>query len=131
LRLLDLTAVLDEDVTSFESLDMAVHLLFLAGSHAYPISRGIAAAAKAEGFDGIQFPSFFSLLRTGGPFLETVYGLSTRVFPGASNRESRKVVPNIALFGRPIADGDVIVACINRLYLRQAEYDLGFGPAIP
>ncbi len=131
LQLLDLTAVLEEHVSSFESLDMAVHMLFLAGNHAYPAARAIAAAAKTKGLDGIQFPSYFSLLRTGEAFLETTYGLSTRVFPGAAYRERQKLVPNIALFGRPIADGRVIIDCINRLYLRQAAYDLGFGPASP
>ncbi|HEX8470051.1 MAG TPA: RES family NAD+ phosphorylase [Brevundimonas sp.] len=129
LRLLDLTAILQEDCTTFESLDMTVHLLFLAGPHSYPISRVIGAAAKEAGFDGLLFPSYFSLLRTGAPFLETAYGLATRAFPDAASREAGKIVPNIALFGRPIADGRIDVRCINRLYLRQAAYDLGFGPA--
>ena len=131
LTLLDLTALLEEEVTSFESLDMAVHMLFLAGGHSYPIARAIAAAAAAAGLDGILFPSFFSLLRTGQPFLETAYGLSTRAYPGAAEREARKIVANVALFGRPVADGHVAVTGINRLYLRQAAYDLGFGPATP
>lgn len=129
LRLLDLTAVLEEDCTTFESLDMTVHLLFLAGTHSYPISRTIGAAAKDAGFDGVLFPSYFSLLRTGAPFLETAYGLTARAFPGSAAREAEKVVPNIAVFGRPIADGRLLVRCINRVYLRQAAYDLGFGPA--
>jgi hypothetical protein len=131
LQLLDLTAVLQEDVTSFESLDMAVHMLFLAGAHSYPINRAVAAAAHSTGFDGVLFPSYFSLLRTGAPYIETAYGLSTRVFPGAAEREAGKTVPNIAIFGRPIADGRVTVSCINRVYLRQVAYDLGFGPANP
>ncbi len=129
LTLLDLTALIDDGTTSFESLDMAVHLLFLAASHSYPITRDIAAAAHRAGMDGVLFPSYFSLLRTGEPFLETVHGLSTRVFAGAAEYEAAKIVENIALFGRPIADGRIAVACINRLYLRQASYDLGFGPA--
>jgi len=33
LKLLDLTEIIDEDVTKFESLDMAVHMLFSAGGH--------------------------------------------------------------------------------------------------
>ncbi len=129
LRMLDLTAVLKEDATSFESLDMAVHMMFLAGSHSYMISRAIAVAARAVGFDGIIFPSYFSLLRTGAPFIETAYGLSSRVFSGAAERESAKVIPNVAIFGRPIADGRVAVSCINRIYIRRVDYDLGFGPA--
>lgn len=129
LRLLDVTAVLKEDCTTFESLDMAVHFLFLAGEHSYPISRAISTAANAAGFDGVLFPSYFSLLRTGAPYLETVLGLTTRKFPGAEVREGTKIVPNVAIFGRPVADGRVRVTCINRVYLRQVAYDLGFGPA--
>jgi len=129
LRLLDLTALLKEDATSFESLDMAVHMLFLAAAHSYPISRAIAEAARSAGFDGLLFPSYFSLLRTGAPYLETFFGLSSRVFPGAAEREAGKIMPNIAIFGRPVNDGRITVRCINRLFLRQVGYDLGFGPA--
>ncbi|MGU3544509.1 RES family NAD+ phosphorylase [Methylobacterium sp. A52T] len=131
LRLLDLTAVhFEEDVTEFESLDLAVHMTFLAGRHAYPITRAIAAAARDAGFDGLLFPSFFSLLRTGSPFLETVYGLSTRRLPGAAERESSRIIKNIGLFGHPVADGRMEVSCINQLYIRQVAYDLGFGPSV-
>jgi len=42
LRLLDLSVLLTHDrVTEFESLDMAVHMLFLAGPHSYPVATGI------------------------------------------------------------------------------------------
>ena len=81
--------MLQEDVTSFESLDMAIHLLFLAPSHSYPITRAIATAAAQAGFDGILFPSHFSLLRTGQPFLQTAYGLSIRTFPGTAEYEGK------------------------------------------
>ena len=81
LRLLDLTQVLDEEGTEFESLDMAIHMLFLARSHSYEISREIAMAARDSGFDGIIYPSFFSLVRTGGYPFETFYGLSMRPIP--------------------------------------------------
>ena len=60
MRLLDLTHVLREDVTEFESLDMAIHMLFLARSHSYEISRAISLAAKDAGFDGLIYPSFRS-----------------------------------------------------------------------
>lgn len=129
LRLLDVTTLLKEECSTFESLDMAVHMLFLAGGHSYPISRAIGAAAKAAGFDGLLFPSYFSLLRTGAPYVETAFGMTTRIFPDADVHEASKVVPNVAIFGRPIADGRVRVTCINRMYLRQVAYDLGFGPA--
>jgi hypothetical protein len=48
LKLLDLTQLLyEEHVTEFDGLDMAVHMLFLAGPHSYEITRLIAQAAHA------------------------------------------------------------------------------------
>ena len=131
LELLDLTSVIKEDVSEFESLDLAVHLLFQARAHSYPITRDLAYRARVAGLAGIVFPSYFSLLRTGAPFLETVIGMSTRKFAGREAYEQAKMVPNVALFGRPIAEGLVEVRGINRLYIRQAVYDLGFGPVKP
>lgn len=128
LRLLDLTAVLKEDVTEFESLDMAIHMLFLAKSHSYEISRDIAMAASGAGFDGVIFPSFFSLLRTGGRPFETAYGLSVRRFPQAEQHAKAHMIPNFALFGRPIEQGSVAVRCINRMILTQVGYLGHFGP---
>ncbi len=82
LRLLDLTEVIREECTEFESLDMTVHMLFLAGSHSYAMSRDIASAARDAGFDGLIYPSYFSLVRTGTIPFETAYGLSVRRFEG-------------------------------------------------
>jgi hypothetical protein len=66
LRLLDLAEVLSEEkTTEFESLDIALHMLFLAGRHSYEISREISRAAYEHGFDGLVYPSYFTLLRTG------------------------------------------------------------------
>jgi hypothetical protein len=130
LRLLDLTAILVESETEFESLDLAVHLLFLAGGHSYAITREIASAAKRAGFDGIVYPSFFSLLRTGGLQLETVYGISYRRIPQLADYEKRKMVPNLALFGRPVAEGRVDIKNINRAVINFVGYNIGFGPAL-
>ena len=129
LRLLDLTDVLQEEgVTEFESLDMAVHMLFLAGLHSYDICREIARAAHAAGYDGIVYPSYFSLLRTGGMPFETSYGISHRRLSRLADREKAKIIPNFALFGRPIAQGTAIVRCINKLILNRVEYVIQFGP---
>lgn len=129
MRLLDLTHVLTEDVTEFESLDMAIHMLFLARAHAYEISREIALAATAAGFDGLIYPSFFSLIRTGGHPFETAYGLSLRRFhPQAEEYGRAFTIENLALFGRPIESGSVRVHCINRLVLTQVGYRGHFGP---
>ena len=129
LRLLDLTAVLKEDVTEFESLDMAIHMLFLAKSHSYEISRDMAAAVRDASFDGVIYPSYFSLLRTGGRPFETAYGLSLRRFhPQAEEYAKAYMIPNFALFGRPIEQGSVTVKCINRMVLTQIGYLGHFGP---
>ncbi|KDB06756.1 RES domain protein [Burkholderia sp. lig30] len=137
LKLLDLSEVLrePEGVTEFESLDMAVHMLFLAASHSYDITRRISLMAGQAGFDGIEYPSYFSLLRTGAIPFETAYGLSGRVIARYTRHarhaehERSKIVPNLALFGYPVAEGKVEVKCINRLLVTRVEYDLKFGPA--
>lgn len=129
LRLLDLTELLhEEDVTEFESLDMAVHMLFLAGKHSYEITRELALAAHTAEYDGFIYPSYFSLLRTGGMPFETAYGISYRRFPQLADREKSKTIPNLALFGRPIEQDLVDIRCINKLILNQVEYGIHFGP---
>ncbi len=128
LKLLDLSEVLQEDTTEFESLDMAVHMLFLASEHSYEISRDIACAANAAGFDGMVFPSYFSLLRTGAMPFETTYGLSHRRIPQLQAHEKSKIVPNLAIFGRPVADKLLEILCINKLILHRVEYSVHFGP---
>ena len=129
LRLLDLTHVLEEKDTEFESLDMAMHMLFLARSHSYEISRAVALAARDAGFDGLIYPSFFSLIRTGGRPFETSYGLSLRRFlPERNKYVEAFTIENFALFGRPLESGLVRVECINRLVLTQVGYLGHFGP---
>jgi len=129
LRLLDLSALLTKEPgAEFESLDMAVHMLFLAGSHSYSISRKICLAAHAAGFDGLIYPSYFSLLCIGAIPFETVYGVSPRGLPALHGYEQAKTLPNVALFGRPIENAKVEARCINRLILRRVEYEVHFGP---
>jgi hypothetical protein len=132
LKLLNLSEPLrEEHVTDFESLDMALHMLFLAGRHSYEISREIASSAQKCGFDGLVYPSYFTLLRTGGVAFETVYGSSYRRIPGLHEKIRKNTISNLALFGRPIADGLVKVQCINKVILNKVEYMLRFGPLIP
>lgn len=129
LHLLDLTHVLEEDVTEFESLDMAIHMLFLAKSHSYEISRDIAKAAQVAGFDGVVYPSFFSLIRAGGHPFETSYGLSLRRYhPEREKYANAFTVKNFALFGHPLQSGLVKVKSINRLIITQVGYQGHFGP---
>lgn len=129
MRLLDLTHVLQEGVTEFESLDMAVHMLFLARSHSYEISRALSISIRNAGFDGIIYPSFFSLIRTGGHPFETISGISARrLHPNAEQYAQAFTIPNFALFGRPLEELTVRVECINRLILTQIHYQGHFGP---
>ena len=102
LKLLDLTHHLVEgdEISEFESLDLSVNMLFLAGPHSYEIIRQLAIGACAAGFDGMNYPSYFSLLRTGEIPFETQYGLSNRwaaarlKHAGIAAYEARKVIPN-------------------------------------
>ena len=133
LRLLDLSFVLKEkpSVTSeFESLDIAMHLLFLAGEHSYEITRAIALEIQAAGYDGIIYPSYFSLLRTGTVPFETVYGISNRMIEQLHAREQQKSIPNLAIFGRPLRDEKLKVHSINKLIINRVEYGFHFGPVI-
>lgn len=128
IRLLDLSAILDDDETEFESLDMAIHMLFLAGEKSYRICQQIALAAKLAGFDGLIYPSYYSLIRAGIMPLQTAYGISIRRFRGAKNYNEASAIKNVALFGRPIEDRTVLVKCINRLVIAQVKYGFIFGP---
>ena len=130
LRLLDLSVLLKEDngVTEFESLDLTVHMLFLAGRHSYLLTRAIAEAARAAGFDGLVYPSYFSLLRLGQMPFPTVYGISHRRIEQLHEHEQAKTIPNLALFGRPVAAGSVAVKCIDRLVISKVAYEYHFGP---
>lgn len=130
LRLLDLSALLREDcsVTEFESLDLAVHMLFLAGRHSYKLTRAIAEGARRAGFDGLLYPSYFSLLRIGQMPFQTVYGISHRRIQKLQDQEQSKTIPNLAIFGRPISAGAVDVRCIDRIVISRVSYEYHFGP---
>lgn len=129
LILLDLTESLHEDdVAEFESLDMAIHMLFLAGEHSYTFSRDIAQAASAAGYDGLVYPSYFSLLRIGGLPSQTTFGISNRRGPRLAKQAKSKTIPNLALFGRPVETGHVGVRCVNKLILHRVNYGIHFGP---
>ena len=130
LRLLDLTAMLEEPAsTEFESLDLTIHMLFLAGDHSYEICRAIALAASAAGYDGLAYPSYFSLIKSGHIPFETTFGISHRRIRHFARREKSKIAHNLALFGRPVEQRTARIESINRLVLRKVRYDFHFGPA--
>lgn len=130
LKLLDLTAILKENNTEFESVDLALQMLFYAPAHSHQICRKLAKEIKSNGFDGVIYPSYFSTVRTGAMPFETVLGMSIRKLPLYNDYSRSQIIPNIALFGRPIAENKVKVKCINRVVLNQVRYDLQFGPLI-
>ena len=129
LKLLNLVSLPDEPLSHpCEDLDHAMVMLFLAGPHAYPISRAIACAARDAGYDGLVYPSFFSMLRNGVQPFESCFGLSNRSIPELRPVEAAKMIPNLTIFGYPIQEGILTVSCINRVILRQANYSIHFGP---
>lgn len=130
LNLLNLSALIEESGTEFESLDLTVYMLFLAGEHSYPIAREIAKSVMQAGYDGIVYPSFFSMIRNGCQPHDTAYGVSLRFLKLNKSYEESKVARNIALFGAPIADGVVQLISINRLSINHVKYGYSFGPII-
>ncbi len=128
LRILDLSVVYREDKSDFESLDMAVHMLFMAKSHSYPIIREIGRRARDMGYDGVQYPSYFTHIRTGARPFETVFGMSIRRFPQYKSYIENDTIKNIVIFGRPLRDNILSIKSINRVILRRAIYDISFGP---
>jgi len=75
-----------------------------------------------------MYPSYFSLLLTGQMPFETTYGISIRRIPELARRARAQMIPNLALFGRPIEQKTVAVECINRVVLNRVEYNVLFGP---
>ncbi|WP_214070346.1 RES family NAD+ phosphorylase [Mucilaginibacter sp. dw_454] len=130
LKMINLSAVVrEEGVTEFTSLDLAIHFLFLAGKHSYPICSRIAKRIREEGFDGIIYPSYFSYARTGAIPFDTIQGMSIRLLEPLQDFAQAQSVPNIFLFGRPIEDKKVLVYSINKVIINSIKYETSFGPA--
>jgi hypothetical protein len=129
LQLLNLTELIEEDITEFESLDIAIQMLFLAGKHSYRTCRAVAQICRNKGYDGIIYPSYFSSYRTGAVPFETIRGISIRKFPSHKEYAKSQTIQNFALFGKPIENGEVEVECINKLILNKIDYGIHFGPA--
>lgn len=130
LKLLNLSVILNENkkLTESESLDLAVNMLFLAGKHAYEITREISLAVKEAGFDGIVYPSYFSCIRNGAmPYQAILYGISNRRVSQFQAHEQSIMAQNVAIFGRPIQEGKVLVKSINRLILTNVNYNYILG----
>lgn len=130
LKCLDLSVILSESkqVTEFESLDLAVNMLFLAGKQAYEITREIGVAARQADFDGILYPSYFSNIRNGAmPYRAAFYGISNRRIAEFQLSEKSIMSQNIAIFGHPVQEEKIIVKSINRLMITNINYNYIFG----
>lgn len=131
LRLLDLSSILKEDdIEEFESIDLAIHFLFLAGEHAYPICKDLAKKIFEKGYDGILYPSYFSHVRNGSIPFDTEYGISIRKISKLQEYSNSQIISNLALFGRPLAEKKVKIDCINRVVINRVGYETSFGPAL-
>ena len=60
---------------------------------------------------------------------ESYSGLSNRSISELRTMEAAKMIPNLAIFGRPIQESMLTVTCINSVILRKATYSIHFGPA--
>lgn len=128
LSLLDLSIILPEpSVTEFDSLDLAVYMLFLASSHSYEFLRKLSRFIKDRGYDGVIYPSYFSCLKQGANFIDTTYGICNRRIDVFQKDESNKIVQNIALFGYPIQENILNIKCISKIHLRKVQYDYSLG----
>ncbi|MFD0673059.1 hypothetical protein [Cohnella sp. GCM10027633] len=106
-------------------------MLFLAGKHAYDITREISSTVRQAGFDGIVYPSYFSYIRNGAmPLQASVYGISNRRLPEFQSQEQSIMAQNVAIFGRPILEEKVMIKSINKLVLTNVNYNFLFGAAI-
>jgi hypothetical protein len=130
LRMLNLCEIVDDGKNEFESIDIAVNLLLMSGSHSYPVTRKLALAAREKGYDGIIYPSFYSQLQNGWMPIETYYGISVRKFTQMHEYEKAKYIENYAFFGRPIEESKIHIAAINRALIKRISVDLVIGPVI-
>lgn len=105
----------------------APHLKCACG-HSYKLTCNIASSARAAGFDGMVYPSYFKLLRLGQMPFQTVYGISHRRIEQMQDHEQSKTIPTWALFGRPVSPGAVEGACIDRVIISRVGYEYHFGP---
>ncbi len=112
MKLLDLTSSpndLDHQ-NPFESVKLLISGL-MNTRECYAFLRGISEFAFMYGYDGIKYGSFFNQL------------LENDEYVSEPNNDF-----NVVLFGKPIADGHLEIASINRINLRKVSYRYSVGP---
>lgn len=107
LKLLDVTKIQESpnEITPFESLEIAIHFIFTAGTISYKTTRLFAQAILKQGYDGVIYPSYFNQIR---------------------DRQYK----NIALFGKPIEEQKLKIIGINRVQINNVSYTISLGPAL-
>lgn len=70
------------------------------------ICRAMSAAARRAGYDGMRYTSYYSFA------MDAERGL------------------NLALFGRPLAEGSLALRSVNRVRLANVRYGYDFGPTL-
>jgi len=91
--------------TPFDDLNIVISQLFDAEEHSYPIINAISNQIRYNGYDGIIYPSYYGQIKN-------------------------KQIPNIALFGRPIAEKKIKFESVSRVFIDQANYSYRFGLSI-
>ena len=108
LTLLDLAARIPNDArTPFEDPNIFAHFLSISREAQWlDRSRSVAVAARSAGLGGIRYASYYA----------------------QAKREQAAL--NVALFGKPLADGELALQSVNRIRLSDARYGYDFGPVL-
>lgn len=107
LRLLDLSLpIAAAPRTPFEDPNIFVGVMCRSRGPWLDYCRAISRAARAAGYDGIRYESYY-----------------------AQAKHARDSL-NLALFGRPIENGLTAVGSVNRLRISDMAYRFEFGPVL-
>lgn len=103
LRLLDFTCQREGSLAA--AVEMTLKAFFQANQASYHLTQALSALTKRRGYDGLVYPSGMQCL----------------------NRKTGQW-SNVALFGAPVADGRLKVDSINKILVRNMQYDFDLGP---
>lgn len=108
LVLLDLTAEFSVGRASpFDDPNIFARFLSLSRNEQWlNHARIVSRAAQSASLDGIRYTSYYAQAKQNSEAL------------------------NVALFGRPLVAGDLVIDSVNRLRLRDARYAFSFGPVL-